>query len=701
MAKELMVIKQQEIEKRIFYVRGNYVVLDKDLADFYEVKPIRLREQVKRNANRFPEDFMFQLTAEEVDAMVSQNAIPSKQSLGGYLPYVFTEQGVAAVSAVLKSEKAAQVSINIMRAFVQMRKFLQNNALIFQRLDKVEHKQLETDQKLEKVLQALESRTEQPDKGIFFDGQIFDAYVFVADIIKKAKTDIILIDNYVDETVLTLLAKRPKNVTATIYTKSISKPLQLDFTKHNSQYPPIALKTFDDSHDRFLIIDQKELYHLGASLKDLGKKWFAFSKMGYTHCRCIGEIERCKMKLAEKYKQTEVGLIPSDWDVKPLGLIVDKIISGGTPSRSNKEYWGNEIPWVTVKDFASFNPNFTQEFITKKGLEHSASHLIPKGTLITSTRMGLGKAVVYDVDVSINQDLKALFPSKLLDTKYLYYWFQKNSELIGRLGSGSTVMGISLIELKNIQFILPTKAEQIAIATTLSDADALISSLEKLIAKKRMIKQGAMQQLLQPKEGWVVKKLGEIGKPYGGLSGKSKVDFENGVYPYIPFMNIMSNPVIDTDYFDFVNINVGESQNSAQKGDLFFNGSSETPEEVGMCSVLLEEVPNLYLNSFCFGFRLNKESRENGLYLSYFFRSSEGRKLFYSMAQGATRYNLSKSNFNKLELKLPNSEEQTRIATILSDMDAEIAALETKLEKYRKVKLGMMQNLLTGKIRLI
>lgn len=279
MAKEVLVIKQQDIEKRIFFVRGNYVVLDKDLADFYEVKPIRLREQVKRNANRFPEDFMYQLTVEEVDAMVSQNAIPSKQSLGGYLPYVFTEQGVAAVSAVLKSEKAAQVSINIMRAFVQMRKFLQNNALIFQRLDKVEIKQLETDQKLEKVLKALESRTEQPDKGIFFEGQIFDAYVFVADIIKKAKNEIILVDNYVDETVLTVLAKRSAKVKATIYTKTISKQLQLDIDKHNSQYTPIAIKTFAHSHDRFLIIDQKELYHLGASLKDLGKKWFAFSKM--------------------------------------------------------------------------------------------------------------------------------------------------------------------------------------------------------------------------------------------------------------------------------------------------------------------------------------------------------------------------------------------------------------------------------------
>jgi hypothetical protein len=148
-------------------------------------------------------------------------------------------------------------------------------------MDKIELKQLETDHQFERVFKALESRAVQPkpDKGIFFDGQIFDAYVFVADIIKAAKTDIILIDNYVDETVLTLLAKRSQKAIATIYTRNISKQLQLDLKKHNSQYPPITLKTFANSHDRFLIIDQKALYHLGASLKDLGKKWFAFSQM--------------------------------------------------------------------------------------------------------------------------------------------------------------------------------------------------------------------------------------------------------------------------------------------------------------------------------------------------------------------------------------------------------------------------------------
>jgi hypothetical protein len=183
------------------------------------------------------------------------------------------------LSAVLNTERAISASIQIIQAFVAMRRFLLNNASVFQRLDQVELKQLKTDEKIERIFKALETGKPEPDKGIFFDGQIFDAYVFVAEIIKNAKIDITLIDNYVDETVLTMLAKRQGQVTATVYTKSISKQLQLDLDKHNGQYPPIAVKTFAQSHDRFLIIDQHQLYHMGASLKDLGKKWFAFSRM--------------------------------------------------------------------------------------------------------------------------------------------------------------------------------------------------------------------------------------------------------------------------------------------------------------------------------------------------------------------------------------------------------------------------------------
>ncbi len=269
----------EEIQNKIFTIRGVQVMLDKDLASFYEIKAIRLREQVKRNPNRFPADFVFQLNENEVEYMVSQNAIPSVQSLGGYLPYVFTEQGVAAASGVIKSDKSDDVSVALARAFVAMRKFILNNASVFQRLDTIELKQLKTDEKLEQIFKALDAGQPQPVKGIFFDGQVFDAYVFVADIVKRANRSIILIDNFVDETVLNLFTKRSETVSATIYTKTISKQLQLDRDKHNAQYPPIDIQLFTPSHDRFLIIDNAEMYHLGASLKDLGKKWFAFSKM--------------------------------------------------------------------------------------------------------------------------------------------------------------------------------------------------------------------------------------------------------------------------------------------------------------------------------------------------------------------------------------------------------------------------------------
>jgi len=288
MTDKISIASQIEIESRIFTMRGFQVMLDYDLATIYEVETKRLNEQVKRNKKRFPDSFMFQLSQIEWNNLQSQFATTSNsENLQSQiatakrrtLPYVFTEQGVSMLSAVLNSDQAIQVSINIMLAFVNMRKVIQQNALIFQKLDKLENKQVETDQKFEQIFKALEQKIPKPDKGIFFEGQIFDAYILVAELIKKADKSLILIDNYIDETVLTILSKRKQNVTATIYTKQISKQLQLDLTKHNEQYPKIDIKILAESHDRFLIIDQKELYHIGASLKDLGKKWFAFSQM--------------------------------------------------------------------------------------------------------------------------------------------------------------------------------------------------------------------------------------------------------------------------------------------------------------------------------------------------------------------------------------------------------------------------------------
>lgn len=313
-------VTAQTIESKIFTIRNVQVMLDKDLAELYEVETKRINEQVKRNSERFPEQFCFQLTKEEVEILRSQFTTLRSQivTLNGenessrsqiatlnrgrgsnikYLPYAFTEQGVAMLASVLKSETAVKVSIQIMNAFVQMRHFLAANGSLFARLDSVEKQQIETEGKLnrnivhiqekltvheknfEKVFDALEA-ADLPKQGIFCDGQIFDSYKFVSDLIRKAKTSIVLVDNYVDDTVLSMLDKRKSGVSATIYTQSISKQLTLDLQKHNAQYAPIDVQAVTNFHDRFLFVDEKTIFHIGASIKDLGKKVFGFSKLG-------------------------------------------------------------------------------------------------------------------------------------------------------------------------------------------------------------------------------------------------------------------------------------------------------------------------------------------------------------------------------------------------------------------------------------
>jgi len=277
------------IQQKIYTIRGIQVMLDKDLAAFYGIETRTLNQAVKRNIERFPSDFMFQLSKAEFDAvksdevLISQSVI-SKETRGGRqkLPFVFTEQGVAMLSGILKSETAVKMSIQIISAFVAMRKFIINNAQLFQRIDTVEKRQLKhemkTDERFEMVFDALQKDKLDPKQGIFFDGQIFDAHKFVSDLIRKAEKSILLIDNYVDDTVLELFSKRKKNVTVTIFTANLSKALITDLKKFNAQYPKIEVKEFKQSHDRFMIIDDEDVYHFGASLKDLGKKWFAFSK---------------------------------------------------------------------------------------------------------------------------------------------------------------------------------------------------------------------------------------------------------------------------------------------------------------------------------------------------------------------------------------------------------------------------------------
>lgn len=286
--KNELTLSQSAIENRIFTVRNLQVMLDFHLAELFEVETKRLNEQVKRNNKRFPENFMFQLSKQEWKDMQSQIATAKKETIlqsqiatakRRTIPYVFTEQGVAMLSAVLNSDTAIFVSIQIINAFVKMRLLLSEHYLIDYRLEKVEQKQLETDHKINQIFKAIENKSTTPNQGVFFDGQIFDAYALISDLVRKAKNEIILIDNYVDDSVLTLFTKKGKNVCCAIFSNNISKQLKQDTEKFNKQYGKLSLYKFNKAHDRFLILDRTEVYHIGASLKDLGKKWFAFSKM--------------------------------------------------------------------------------------------------------------------------------------------------------------------------------------------------------------------------------------------------------------------------------------------------------------------------------------------------------------------------------------------------------------------------------------
>jgi phage regulator Rha-like protein len=280
----------KHIINRIFTVRKKQVMLDSHLAELYGIETKYLNRAVKRNPVRFPESFMFQLTKEEFENLRFQIGT-SKDALifhtdpitnkGGrrYQPYVFTEQGVAMLSAVLNSETAVKTSIMIMNAFVEMRHFLIENASLFERIQRMEIQQTETESKVQLLFDAMEKNQLRPQQGIFFNGQVFDAWVFISDLIKKANNNLILIDNYVDDTVLSLFTKKRRGVSVVIYTKNITQALLEDVKKFNTQYDALTIQPFKAAHDRFLIIDKTEVYHIGASLKDLGKKWFAFSKM--------------------------------------------------------------------------------------------------------------------------------------------------------------------------------------------------------------------------------------------------------------------------------------------------------------------------------------------------------------------------------------------------------------------------------------
>ena len=285
-------IQIDDIKSRIFTIRGMQVMLDSDLAEFYQTETKYINRAVKRNPDRFPEGFIFQLTKTEMESLRFQFGTlkTGRGQHRKFNPHVFTEAGVAMLSAVLQTEISIRVSVQIIQAFVKIRHFILENASIFQRLSTVEVKQIEADKKFDMLFKAMEGDQLPSKQGVLFDGQIFEAHKFVSDIVRSAEKSIILIDNYVDDTVLTLFSKRKQGVVLKILTKNLSKQLILDTQKFSSQFPPAEIKEFNHSHDRFMIIDDKDLYHFGASLKDLGKKWFGFSKMDVEVTKMLARI---------------------------------------------------------------------------------------------------------------------------------------------------------------------------------------------------------------------------------------------------------------------------------------------------------------------------------------------------------------------------------------------------------------------------
>ena len=404
------------------------------------------------------------------------------------------------------------------------------------------------------------------------------------------------------------------------------------------------------------------------------------------------------------------------WESVVLGRIAETY--GGLTGKSKSDFGNGAAEYVSFLDVLENVVLRRQRFDRVRVSRSESQNRVRVGDVLfnatseTPEDLAMGSVVrVNTGDLYLNSFCFGLriIDQERCDPLYLAYLSRAapGRRAMYALAQGATRYNLSKKRFLALRLPLPSLPEQRAITAVLSDVEGLIGSLKALIAKNRSIKRAAMQQLLTGRtrlpgfEGeWKGVVLGRIAETYGGLTGKSKSDFGNGAAEYVSFLDVLENVVLRRQRFDRVRVSRSESQNRVRVGDVLFNATSETPEDLAMGSVVRVNTGDLYLNSFCFGLRIIDQERCDPLYLAYLSRAAPGRRAMYALAQGATRYNLSKKRFLALRLPLPSLPEQRAIATVLSDMDAEIDALERRLDKTRAIKKGMMQQLLTGAIRL-
>lgn len=414
--------------------------------------------------------------------------------------------------------------------------------------------------------------------------------------------------------------------------------------------------------------------------------------------------------IPEGYKKTKIGIVPVEWTSEKFFSFCD-VVNGGTPNTDISDYWNGNIFWCTPTDITNSGKYIdkTDKKITLKGLKNSSANLLPVNSILMCSRATIGPRSINTVPMATNQGFKSLIvDKKKADLLFINEILELCVPIFIRKSCGSTFLELSKKDVGNQLIPLPPLPEQQKIAEILSTQDKLIELYERKIEQLKTLKKGYLQKMF-PKKGckypelrfkgftepWEQRKLGEIGQTYTGLSGKTKEDFGHGKAKFVTYMNVFSNPVAEISMTEPIEID--KRQNEIKYGDVFFTTSSETPEEVGMSSVWLENGDNTYLNSFCFGYRPIENI--NPFYMAYMLRSESVRKKITFLAQGISRYNISKNKMMEISIPLSKIEEQKKIGDYFRNLDRLITLHQHKLDKEKQKKKALMQLLLTGKVR--